>query len=265
MYKKKLDKRKKTVIIISTSLAILILLAISLTFTRDVSIPEKVSKEITNFFQKLTIYPFSNYQKFKDKDQTKSCTIEKNANDTLKEEVKELKELLELNKTLTEYDIENATILSRNKSYWFNTLEIDKGSNNGLKKDMAVITANGLIGKISKVYPTTSEVKLITSDDVNYKVSVAIKLEGNDTYATLNGYDYENNLLKIEGVDKAIPVKENDVVVTSGLGEVFPAGIYVGTVDKIESDKYNLSRNVYIKTKQNFNSIHYVTVLKEAK
>jgi len=53
--------------------------------------------------------------------------------------------------------------------------------------------------------------------------------------------------------------------VTSGLGEVFPAGIYVGTVEKIESDKYNLSRNVYIKTKQNFNSIHYVTVLKEAK
>ena len=130
---------------------------------------------------------------------------------------------------------------------------------------MAVITANGLIGKISKVYPTTSEVKLITSDDVNYKVSVAIKLEGNDTYATLNGYDYENNLLKIEGVDKALPVKEHDVVVTSGLGEVFPAGIYVGTVEKIESDKYNLSRNVYIKTKQNFNSIHYVTVLKEAK
>lgn len=265
MYKKKLDKRKKTVIIISALLAILILLAISLTFTRDVSMPEKVAKEITNFFQKLTIYPFTNSKEFKDKDLTKSCTIEKNANDTLKEEVKELKELLELNKTLTEYDIENATILSRNKSYWFNTLEIDKGSNNGLKKDMAVITANGLIGKISKVYPTTSEVKLITSDDVNYKVSVAIKLEENDTYAILNGYDHESNLLKIEGVDKTVPVKENDIVVTSGLGEVFPAGIYVGKVEKIESDKYNLSHNVYIKTKQNFNSIHYVTVLKEAK
>ena len=54
-------------------------------------------------------------------------------------------------------------------------------------------------------------------------------------------------------------------MVTSGLGELFPAGIYVGTVEKVETDKYNLSQTLYIKNDQNFNSIHYVTVLKEKK
>ena len=43
---------------------------------------------------------------------------------------------------------------------------------------------------------------------------------------------------------------------------MFPGGIYIGTVEKVESDKYDLSKTVYIKTYQNFNDIHYVTVLK---
>ena len=51
-------------------------------------------------------------------------------------------------------------------------------------------------------------------------------------------------------------------MVTSGLGEMFPSGIYIGKVEKIESDKYNLSKTIYIKTEQNFNNFHYVTVLK---
>ncbi len=61
-------------------------------------------------------------------------------------------------------------------------------------------------------------------------------------------------------IDQIIGV--GDVVLTSGLGQSTPQGIYIGTVEKIESDKYNLSKNVYIKTYQDFNDIHYVTVLR---
>ena len=46
---------------------------------------------------------------------------------------------------------------------------------------------------------------------------------------------------------------------------MFPRGIYIGTVDKIINDKYDLSKTLYIKTKQDFNNIHYVTILKENK
>lgn len=111
------------------------------------------------------------------------CTKRKNVNTSLEEEIQELKDVLDLNRTLTEYTPINATILSRNKSYWFNQIMIDKGSKDGIKKDMAVVTKNGLIGKISRVYPHSSEIKLITSDDVNYKVSVTIKTGNGDSYA----------------------------------------------------------------------------------
>ena len=127
---------------------------------------------------------------------------------------------------------------------------------------MAVITKNGLIGKINKVSNNSSEVKLITSDDINFKVSIAIKTNEIDNYAILNGYDKKTGLIKASGIDKTTVINKDDVVLTSGLGEKFPGGIYIGTIEKVESDKYNLSKTVYIKTYQNFNDIHYVTVLK---
>ena len=174
----------------------------------------------------------------------------------------ELKEALELNKTLTEYTPVNATILSRNKSYWFNTITIDKGKSSGIKKNMAVITKKGLVGKINKVSDNSSEIKLITTDDINFKISVAIKTNEVDNYAILNGYDKETGCIKATGIDKTTDVKKDDIVLTSGLGDMFPGGIYIGTVEKVESDKYNLSKNIYVKTYQDFNDIHYVTVLK---
>ena len=61
-----------------------------------------------------------------------------------------------------------------------------------------------------------------------------------------------------------MPIQVGDVVTTSGLGGMFPRGIYIGTVEKIESDKYGLSKTLGVKTTQNFNNIHYVTVLKGA-
>jgi rod shape-determining protein MreC len=141
-------------------------------------------------------------------------------------------------------------------------MTIDKGKDSGLKKNMAVITKDGLIGKISKVSKTSSEIKLITSDDVNYKVSVAINSNETDNYAILNGYNKKTGLIKASGIDKTANINVGDTVLTSGLGGVFPKGIYIGTVEKIKSDKYDLSKTVYIKTAVDFNDIHYVTVLK---
>ena len=253
--KKKRSKKQEDIMLGLGALIVIILLVISLSIDNDNGF---ILKDVSMFIEKIVMLPITKDNKVN----TKSYIIEKNNNEELKKEIVELKKALELNKTLTEYDPVNATILSRNKSYWFNTLTIDKGKNSGIKKNMAVITKDGLIGKISKVSHNSSEVKLITSDDVNFKVSVAIKTPSGDRYAVLNGYDKEKNLIKVTGIDKTTSINKGDIVLTSGLGEMFPAGIYIGTVEEIESDKYNLSKIVYIKTSQNFNDVHYVTVLK---
>ena len=260
MYKKKNNKKKITIIILV--LSFILLLVISLFLSRRNSRVETLIKDTTTVIQKMVIYPFTTLSKCNKVDQSESYLIQKNINSSLEKEIQELKEALELNKTLTEYNPVNATILSRNKSYWFNNITIDKGKKDGIREGMAVITKKGLIGKISRVYDNSSEVKLITSDDINFKVSVAIKTNEVDNYAILNGYDKKTGLIKATGIDKTTVINKDDIVLTSGLGETFPGGIYIGTIEKIESDKYNLSKNIYIKTYQDFNDIHYVTVLK---
>lgn len=260
MYRRRKKITKKTVII--GIVVVIIMISLSILLPRNNYINNSILKDITITINKIVMFPFTTLNIEKNINHNESYLIQKNVNESLEKEIQELKEALELNKTLTEYKPINATILSRNKSYWYNTITIDKGKKDGIKKDMAVITSKGLIGKISSTSYTSSEVKLITSDDINFKVSIAIKTNDVDNFAILNGYDTKNNLIKATGIDKTTNINIGDKVLTSGLGEKFPGGIYIGTVEKIESDKYNLSKTVHIKTYQNFNDIHYVTVLK---
>lgn len=257
MYKAKKKKKNKVFFIVGPILVFLLLIG-----SFYLGYHPRLLKDISMMIEKCVMYPFTSLTEDKGITQSDSYLIQKNANESLEKDIQELKDLVELNKSLTEYTPINATVLSRNKSYWFNTLTIDKGTSSGIQKDMAVITKNGLIGKISKVSDNSSEIKLITSDDIHFKVSIAIKISDVDTYAIMNGFDSKKRLIKADGIDKTIEVPRGALVVTSGLGEMFPSGITIGTVEEVESDKYNLSKTIYIKTYQNFNNIHYVTVLK---
>lgn len=260
MYRRKKKITKMNVFV--GIVIVLILISLSVLLPKSNFINNSLLKDSTIILNKIVMYPFTTLTKEKNTNHNESYVIQKNVNESLEKEIQELKEALELNKTLTEYTPINATILSRNKSYWYNTITIDKGKKDGITEDMAVITSKGLIGKISSVSLTSSEIKLITSDDINFKVSIAINTNDVDNFAILNGYDSKTNLIKATGIDKTTNINIGDKVLTSGLGKKFPAGIYIGTVEKIESDKYNLSKTVHIKTYQNFNDIHYVTVLK---
>lgn len=261
MYKHK--KIHNKFLIFGICFLVVILLGISLQLNRKTTFVENIFKDVSIFFDKVVMYPFTALNKEKNINQTESYIIQKNVNSSLEKEIQELKDMLNLKQTLTEYKTENATILSRNKSYWFNTITIDKGKKDGLKEEMAVVTKDGLLGKISKVSNHSSEIKLITSDDVNYKISVSIQTGSGDTYAILSGYDKKIGCVIVSGVDKTSSVNIGDTIVTSGLSDKFPRGIYIGKVEKIVNDKYDISKTLYVKTAQDFNNIHYVTVLKE--
>ena len=262
MYKNKKTK-KRNLIILSVIIVAIIALVSSIQLNRANFFGEGLVKSAIMTIDKIVMYPFTALNGEKNVDQSESYLIQKNVNASLEKEIQELKEVLDLKTTLTEYTPINATILSRNKNYWFNQIMIDKGSKDGIKKDMAVITKHGLVGKISRVYSHSSEIKLITCDDVNFKVSVAIQTNSGDSYAILNGYDAKRELVTVTGVDKMSDVKKGDTITTSGLGGMFPSGIYIGVVEEVKDDKYDLSKSLYIKTSQDFNNIHYVTVLKE--
>jgi len=183
-------------------------------------------------------------------------------NQALKKQINELKDLSNVDYVLTDYEYLNATVINRNVGYWFDTITINKGSKAGIKEDMAVITSKGLIGKIIKTTSFSSEVKLITSNNSNNRISVIIDNEGDYSYGILSRYDeYENKLL-IEGISDNKEIKEGTLVYTSGLNDAFPSGIAIGKVSKVDKDNYGLSKIVYVEPVSDINDITLVSVLK---
>ena len=176
-------------------------------------------------------------------------------------EFAELKKLHDINETLTEFDTISALVIERNRMYWFNTITINKGSDDGINLDMAVITGDGLIGKVNKVSKKTSEIKLLTTNDQNSKISVMIRNEFDTIYGIMQGYNNENNYLEVIGVNKQIEIKEGSLVYTSGMGGVFPSGILIGEVIGTSSDKYEVGKIIHVKPATNFNSFRFVSVL----
>ena len=139
---KKYKYLKKVLLII----ILIIALSISLNLNRNLTKLETSIKELL-----LPVNKLFTSKKDSSCEQQDSYIIQKNLNITLEQEIEELKELLSIQNIHTEYEKENATVISRNNQSWLNTITIDKGSSSGIEKENAVITSKGLIGKVIKV------------------------------------------------------------------------------------------------------------------
>lgn len=181
----------------------------------------------------------------------------------LEKENVELKQLAEIDSSLTDFEIINATIIYRDNGYWFDTLVIDRGASSGIKKNMAVISSNGLVGYISTISNFTSTVKLLTNSQINNKISVKIEIsKGKYSYGLLTGYNSDENTYLIEGISDYVDIPMNAQVTTTGLGERFPSGILIGNVKSITTDSFDLAKVAYVKPSVEMNDISFVRVLK---
>ena len=159
---------------------------------------------------------------------------------TLAKENKQLKQELNLNKSLTDYNTITASVLMRTPSSWQKQLVINKGQSNGIKKNMPVMSGSGLIGRISEVNKTNSKVELLSNTGES----------ANRFAVTING-------------SKA-KIKKGTRVMTSGMGGVTPKGLYVGRVTRVGKDDYGLAQKVYIRPASNLNDVNIVTVAEPA-
>jgi rod shape-determining protein MreC len=107
---------------------------------------------------------------------------------------------------------------------------IDKGSNDGLKPDMPVMTADGIVGRLKDVFPSTSQLMLI-SDPTS---GVGVILESTRTRGVLKGGAF--NQVQMVNVSPDDRIKPGDKIVTSGGDQIFPRGMPVGTVDRVMPD-----------------------------
>ena len=272
-----LKNKKYYVIVILIIISILLILFQALIKdNRKLTIIEKVIKDTTLSVNKISnnsvnfikdkINESKSKQKLYKKLEKKYSKVKlmEAKYDEATKEINDLKKILELNNILSESSYMNATIINRNIGYWYNKITIDKGEADGIKKDMAVINNEGLVGVVIKTSKLNSIVKLLTTNDTNNKISVKIKInDDNYIYGLLTGYDREKNRLIIEGIAENTEINKDDVVTTTGLGNNFPSGILIGTVDSITKDNFDLARTVLVKPSVNFDNLNYVTVLRK--
>lgn len=233
---------------------------------RNLNFFEKTVKDTTTFISKIVTAPISSLKNSKSsnkelKEKAKKVDMYYAQIKELQKEVDDLKKTLDLNATLSEYTTINATVVNRNIGYWYNNLTIDKGSKNGIKNGDAVVTSEGLIGKIVNVSNFSSSIKLLTSDEISNKISVKVENDNNYYYGLLIGYNKERKVYEVEGITDYKKIKEGDFVTTTGLTDYFAGGLLVGKVSKIVKDEYDLSSIVEVTPSVNFENISTVVVL----
>ncbi len=133
---------------------------------------------------------------------------------------------------------------------------IDKGENAGIKRDMAVITADGIVGKVLLVYPTVAQVLLINDQTSG----VGAILEKSRLQGVLRGT--QNGEVVLERVMSDEQVPEGETLLTSGGDQIFPKGLPVGTVAKVGNGK-DLFLNIKVKPAANLSKLEEVVVLVE--
>ena len=181
---------------------------------------------------------------------------------TLQAENRALKDQLQIENTLTDYKVVNAVVISRSPSNWQSQLIVNKGSNAGIKKGMSVMGSGGLIGRVSEVNTTNAKVELLSDDSQvadRFAIRVANK-DGEVVDGIVTSFNQEKDLIVMGQITSDVSLEKGDLVTTSGLGGVTPAGLYVGKVQKISQDDYGLSKKIYIKPATDFNNIPVVSV-----
>ena len=277
MRRKNISSKHILIIIIIIVIIILAIFSFTLKEDRQLNKFESLLKDTVTSVSKVVSLPF-NFISDKINDYKELVDIREKYQDILPEvdrvdslmaenaelrkQLESMKEELDIDYTINDYEFLNATVISRNISYWYNTITIDKGTYNGVQVDMVVVNSDGLIGKVTSTTTFTSDVKLLTTSDTNNKISVAISSNNKKLYGVIKDYNYNNNYLEVEGISNTESVSVGDLVYTSGLGGVFPSGILIGKVSSITTDEYDLAKIINVKPIADFDDINYVAILK---
>ena len=199
------------------------------------------------------------------KAQVESLTTDLNTIKLEQYELDKLRELWKLDKKYPSYEKIGARVISRDGNNWFSTFLIDKGTNDGIEKDMNVIAGSGLVGIVIDAGPNYAKVRSVIEDTSNV------------SGATLSSSDYcivsgnlqtmnENQVIEFSGLknnDNTLEIGEQ--VVTSNISDKYLPGILIGYIQSIQRDANNLTSSGTLTPAVDFEHLEEVLVILEKK
>ena len=174
-------------------------------------------------------------------------------------ENKRLRQLLGFKSSHPQFDVMAAEVIGRDFGTWSNTLTINHGHNDGIEKYMPVISPQGVVGFISDVYPYSSRVQLM----LDPRTSIGAVVQRLDSRVTSVVRGNGNSPMEplFVNIAREADILDGDVLVTSGLGGIYPKGLLVGTIDSIHQDDNSFVKYAVVTPAADFSRLEEVMVL----
>lgn len=147
-----------------------------------------------------------------------------------------------------------AQIIGEDSSNWSRTVTIDKGGRSGLRVGLPVVAAEGVVGRIIKTAPDSSRVLLVT----DASSGVGALVQRSRSRGIVRG---QGGGLRLDYVRQNADIVAGDLLLTSGMGGVFPKGLAIGRVDRVEEQSYGQFQKIEVTPLVDFSLLEEVMVL----
>ncbi len=217
-----------------------------------------VSSAATNYFSSISNLRTAQSENDILKQKIQELEVEVQNGKSLTAENERLKGLLQL-KDEGNYKILGAQIIGRDPSAWFDSSIINRGSLDGIKLNMPVVTNGGLVGRVTMVSPLTAQIALITKDKAGLGAVVG-ELGTSNALGVVSGTG-KKEILEMGYVPGSIEVKVGESVYTTGQDGIYPANLKLGEVVEVRAGSATVAQQIYIQPSAKLSSMQEVAVL----
>lgn len=276
-------KNKRLFMLMVGFLVLIVLIGLTIGGREKITWPERFLKDTVGFVQQLIYRPagaiagfFQDISQlnevYKENEQFRMMAAayarDKVEYNFLKSENERLMKELEFKihqEQMYDYKYMIAQVISVNNDANNRTININLGSKHGVEKNMAVVTSDGLVGIVNSVSAfyasVTPYTELSTTSTTFNAISATVMGKETESFGILSDYDTEQERLIMSKIGEEDPMVQGDIVITSGLGNIYPRGLRIGEIESLKVGDFGLTYVAEIKPFANLNKLTEVFVV----
>ncbi|MFD2612569.1 rod shape-determining protein MreC [Paenibacillus gansuensis] len=280
---------KKLIVLMLAFIFFIALMGFTSARMYKLSWPEKFLKDTVSFTQSMFYKPagsiagffgeIRNLRVIYEENKSLKITVAQYARDRVKlnyleeenERLKSKVNFTERQKNANKYTFRYAEATAQSPDPYNHTITVNLGEKDGIVPNMAVMSELGLVGRIVSTSAFYSNVQLISDLDAKESAAKAIAATTmsngklTKSFGMIESYDTKTGMLQMTKIPPNDPLKKGDTVITSGLGGVYPRGIIIGTVMKVEVGEFGITHVAEIKPAADLKQLQDVFIVEVPK
>lgn len=180
----------------------------------------------------------------------------------LEEENRRLREYLGMKEKNPSFLFEEGMVIGCEASDYITVFTLNRGTAHGISVNMPVVVKAGVVGYVTEVGLTWCKVSTILEKSTDSK-GIGAYVSGRDTMGLVQG-DYtleKQGFCKMTYIDEDAEIQVGDIILSSGVGSVYPSDLIIGTVQEVKIDEYSRSKIAIIRPTVDFSSLKYMMVI----